>query len=229
MTVALVLLFEILGFVSAVHAVMNVRTPQGSIAWAVSLVTLPVVTVPAYWVFGRSKFQGYVIARQADADFVDARANEAMLGIDRLVARTDWGDSAIRGTERLARLPFAGGNNVELLVDGEATFASIFEGIDAATDYVLVQFYIVRADDIGRKLQARLVAAAERGVRVYVLYDEIGSLGLQASYLAALRRAGVNMLPFHSRKGSGNRFQLNFRNHRKTVVVDGHTACRIPP
>jgi cardiolipin synthase len=222
--VSLILLFEILGILSAAHAVMNVRTPQGSIAWTVSLVVIPYVAVPAYWVLGRSKFRGYVLARQANAEQVDSIAEEAMQGIDRLVAKTEWGGSAIRGTERLARLPFAGGNSVELLIDGEATFASIFAGIDAAEDYVLVQFYIVRADDIGNKLKARLEAAAQRGVRVYFLFDEVGSLGLPAPYLRELRNAGINVLPFHSRKGSGNRFQLNFRNHRKTVVVDGRTA-----
>jgi len=222
--VYLVLLFEILGILTAMHAVMNVRTPQGSIAWAVSLVTIPVVTVPAYWVFGRNKFQGYVLKRRADADRLDEIFHNAQLEVERLVAQTEWGNTALRGTERLARLPFTGGNDVELLVDGEATFDSIFAGIDAADDYVLVQFYIVRADDIGTALQQRLVAAAERGVRVYFLYDEIGSLGLPGSYLSKLRHAGANVLPFHSRKGSGNRFQLNFRNHRKTVVVDGHTA-----
>jgi len=66
--VYLVLLFEFLGILTAMHAVMNVRTPQGSIAWAVSLVTIPVVTVPAYWIFGRNKFHGYVLERRADAD-----------------------------------------------------------------------------------------------------------------------------------------------------------------
>ena len=224
MIVSIVLLFEILGVISAIHAVMNVRTPQGSIAWAVSLVTVPVVTVPAYWVFGRSKFQGYVLEWRADDDLIDAIADEAMQGVERLVSDTEWGSTAIRGTERLARLPFTGGNSVELLVDGESTFDSIFAGIDSAKDYVLVQFYIVRADGLGTELKSRLNAAAKRGVRVYFLYDEIGSLGLSASYLADLRSSGVNVLPFHSRKGSGNRFQLNFRNHRKTVVVDGHSA-----
>ncbi len=224
MIVTIVLLLEIVGVISAIHAVMNVRTPQGSIAWAVSLVALPVVSVPAYWVFGRSKFQGYVIARRADDDEIDAIADEVMDGVERLVAPTEWDSTAIRGTERLARLPFTGGNSVELLIDGESTFSSIFRGIDSAEDYVLVQFYIVRADGIGTELKSRLNAAAKRGVRVYFLYDEIGSLGLSESYLADLRSSGVNVLPFHSRKGSGNRFQLNFRNHRKTVVVDGHSA-----
>jgi cardiolipin synthase len=224
MVVYFVLLFEVLGILSAMHAVMNVRTPQGSIAWAVSLVTIPVVTVPAYWVFGRNKFQGYVLKRRADSDRLDELSRQTTRDMERLVASTEWGNTAIRGTERLARLPFTGGNDVELLIDGAVTFDSIFAGIDAAQNYVLVQFYIVKADDIGTQLKQHLIAAAERGLRVYFLYDEIGSLGLPGTYLNELRQASVNILPFHSRKGSGNRFQLNFRNHRKTVIADGHTA-----
>ena len=222
--VSLVLIFEVLGILSAMHAVMNVRTPQGSIAWTVSLVIMPVVSVPAYWVFGRDKFNGYVVARRADDGRLDDLSRRARLGIERLDAGTEWGNTVVRGIERLARLPFTGANDVELLVDGEDTFASIFDGIDSAQDYVLVQFYIVRADDVGNELKSRLIAAAERGVQVYFLYDEIGSLGLAEAYIRELRNSGVNVLPFHSRKGSGNRFQLNFRNHRKTVVVDGRTA-----
>ena len=222
--VSLVLIFEVLGILSAMHAVMNVRTPQGSIAWAISLVIVPVVSVPAYWVFGRDRFKGYVLARRADDERLDELWRRARQGVQQLVPETDWQNAAIRGTENLARLPFTGGNEAELLVDGEATFDSIFAGIDAAQDYVLVQFYIVRADDIGNALKSRLIDAAKRGVDVYFLYDEVGSLGLEKSYIDDLRRGGVAVLPFHSRKGSGNRFQLNFRNHRKTVVVDGREA-----
>jgi cardiolipin synthase len=222
--VTILLIFEILGILSAAHAIMSVRTPQGTIAWAVSLVTVPVVAVPAYWVFGRNKFQGYVVARRADEDRLNEMTERARREVARLEAATEWGSTAMRGAERLARLPFTGGNEVELLIDGEATFRSIFAGIDAAENYVLVQFYIVRDDDIGNALKERLIAAADRGVDVYFLYDEIGSLGLPDAYVSELRYHDVNVLPFHSRKGSGNRFQLNFRNHRKTVVVDGHSG-----
>jgi cardiolipin synthase len=128
------------------------------------------------------------------------------------------------GAERLARLPVTSGNNAELLIDGAATFDSIFAGIDAAEHYVLVQFYIVKDDALGRALSARLVNKAKAGLKVCFLYDEIGSMGLSAAYLAELRSAGVDVHPFHSRKGYGNRFQLNFRNHRKTVVTDGRVA-----
>jgi cardiolipin synthase A/B len=222
--VAVIVLFEVLGILSAVHAVMSSRTPQGSIAWAVSLVTFPYVAVPSYWVLGRNKFNGYVLARQDELKILGDTIRQANDQIPVAAEVSSERRPAIRGVEKMARLPLTGGNQVQLLIDGEATFASIFAGIEAAEDYVLVQFYIIRDDDLGRELQSRLIAKARDGVRVYFLYDEIGSLGLPGSYGARLQEGGVEIYPFHSRKGSGNRFQLNFRNHRKSVVVDGKVA-----
>jgi len=224
MIVALVVVFQILGILSAVHSIMSSRTPQGSIAWAVSLITLPYISVPAYWVFGRDKFKGYVLARQHELELIGDVIRQANEQVTDVATLDDRQIGAITGAEKMARIPLTGSNNVTLLVDGDATFASIFEGIDAAEQYILVQFYIVRSDELGRELKSRLIARAQNGVRVLFLYDEIGSLGLSGSYIEGLRSAGVEIFPFHSRKGSGNRFQLNFRNHRKTVVVDGRIA-----
>ena len=67
-TAVLIAIFHVLGFTSSIHAVMSTRTSQGAIAWAVSLNTFPYLAVPAYWVFGRSKFQGYVVARRTKDD-----------------------------------------------------------------------------------------------------------------------------------------------------------------
>jgi len=221
--VAVVLLFHVVGFFSSVHAVMGTRTSQGAIAWAVSLNTIPYLAVPAYWVLGRSRFQGYVTARQAgDLEIQDIvekasdRIGEVRLPGDR--------PGSLRAAELLAELPVLRGNRVELLVDGRRTFQSIFEGIDSAREYLLVQFFIVRDDGLGRELKRRLIARAREGVRVHFLYDEVGSHSLPRSYLRELREAGVEIFDFHTRKGPHNRFQINFRNHRKVVVVDGHTA-----
>ena len=222
--VSLVIVFQVLGILSAIHAVMNVRTSQGSIAWAVSLVTFPYVSVPAYWVFGRNKFQGYVLARRKQIDSLSEVLRQANVQLN--VASVDGSEDrgGMRAAETLARSPLTDGNGAELLIDGRATFDSIFEGIDAAEHYALVQFYIVRDDELGRELQDRLIDAAKRGVQVFFLYDEIGSVGLTAAFRNRFLDAGIVPRPFHSRKGSGNRFQLNFRNHRKTVVVDGKVA-----
>ena len=217
-------LLHIAGFLSSIEAVMSTRTPQGSVAWVISLNTFPSVALPAYWVFGRSKFNGYVKARQVDDSGLAGIARSAIEA--KIQFRPDDTEDyqEILAVEKLAKLPILSGNETELLIDGENTFDSIFKGIDQARNYILVQFFIVTDDNLGRELQRRLIKKAREGVKVYFLYDEVGSYGLPASYIDQMREEGIEAVNFHSRKGPRNRFQINFRNHRKIVLVDGLTC-----
>jgi cardiolipin synthase len=221
---ALLLGAHLLGLATSVHALMTVRTSQGTIAWIVSLNTFPVVAVPAYWVFGRSRFQGYVVERRARDRENDPEARRVVELLAPLVPDPARSPGAAFAVQRLAHFPYLSGNEVELLVDGEATFRSLFDGIERAREYVLVQFYIVRDDRVGRELADRLIARARAGVSVRFLYDEIGSGDVRGDYRRRLEEAGVEVAPFGTTRGRGNRFQLNFRNHRKIVVVDGVEA-----
>ena len=222
--IIVMILFHVVGFLSSIDAVMSTRTSQGAIAWAVSLNTFPYLAVPAYWILGRSRFQGYVSARQdVEHEIRNVALHAREQTLDHFSDRRE--DNPItRASELLAKIPLLRNNEIELLVDGHDTFDSIFEGIDAAKDYILVQFFIVKDDEIGRALKSRLLVKAREGVRVYFLFDEVGSYSLPKSYLKELRDAGAEILDFHTRKGPSNRFQINFRNHRKIVVVDGHTS-----
>ncbi len=216
---------EIGGLLLAVDAVMRRRSSQGAIAWAVGLVAMPVLAIPVYLVFGRTRFQGYVES---------LRAKEAELG-DQL---TDWyermsaaaaeprkGLAVVEAVvHRLGGVPFTRGNRVELLVDGEATYAAMLSAIAAARTDVLMQFYIVRDDRSGRAMRDALIEKARSGVRVYFLYDEIGSIKLPASYVDALRAGSVEVSGFRTTQGIRNRFQINFRNHRKLLIVDGRVG-----
>jgi cardiolipin synthase len=121
-------------------------------------------------------------------------------------------------------MPFLRGNSVRVLINGDATFDAIFKAIDAAKVYVIVQFFIVRDDDLGEKLKDLLLRKAQQGVRVYFLYDSIGSFDLPKRYVNTLRAGGVQTHPFATKRKFVNRFQINFRNHRKIVVVDGECA-----
>lgn len=189
-----------------------------------ALNTFPYIAVPAYWVFGRSEFNGYVTARRVDLLETDdtTQAYVDRLVTENLIAFPGRKEALL--VEKLAKLPYTQGNEAELLVDGQATFDSIFAGIDRAKDYVLVQFYILRDDQLGTELKSRLIKKAESGVRCLVLYDEIGSHSLSAKYVADLKAAGVQMAAFNTTQGSTNRFQINFRNHRKIVIADGLEA-----
>ena len=215
---------HVLGLLSAMRALFTARSSQGSIAWVMSMITFPYVAVPLYWIFGRSRFLGYGRARLAGAAELAALERD-LAGHRADVSAPDRPCAACLGVlERLAGAPFTAGNEARLLVGGQATFEAIFAAVDAAERYILVQFFIIHDDDIGRELKAHLLAKAGQGVRIYLLYDEIGSHALPRSYLAELRAAGIEVHPFSTTKGWGNRFQLNFRNHRKIVVVDGKVA-----
>lgn len=216
---------ELVGIATAVHAVMSVRTSQGAIAWAISLVAMPYFALPLYWVFGRNKFQGYIRARRDDTSAMrDVVVEVATNAVEqRLLRRTKHAQDRV--LEELAHMPFTKHNQVQLLVDGEETFGAIFKGLDAAQEYIVVQFFIIHDDQLGRELKQRLIEKARAGVRIYFLYDEVGCHSLSNKYIRELREAGVEMRSFHTTKGDvWNRFQLNFRNHRKIVIVDGRRA-----
>jgi cardiolipin synthase len=217
-------IMHLLGILSAVKAIMESRTPQGAIAWALGLVTFPYIAVPAYWIFGRSKFQGFVKLLREDKAETGQMARKYIehLKEHKLILSPERQEAM--PVEKLANLPFTVGNEAELLIDGEATFNSIFKGMDRAKHYILVQFYIVKADGLGNEFKDRMIESAKKGLRVYFLYDEIGSMGLPDQYVSDLQAAGVNVHKFNTTKGRTNRFQINFRNHRKIVVVDGIEA-----
>lgn len=212
------------GVVAAVHAVMTSRTSQGAIAWALFLALFPYLGLPAYAVFGRGKFAGYVKARRAGDSQIDhlARALEKKMRVFR--NRDDDVDPHYSALEQLAKTPFTSHNDARLLVNGEVAFAAMFAAIDAAREYIIVQFYIIADDKVGRQLKGRLERKAREGVRVYLLYDEIGSYSLPNVYRRELVEAGAVVAPFRTSRGLRNRFQINFRNHRKILVVDGVTA-----
>jgi cardiolipin synthase len=203
---------------------MTPRTAQGAIAWSLGLVGIPVVAVPAYWMFGRGKFEGYLEARRENQTEIDRLVDEIRSNLDSSIFEFETPNPNYDAIKGLSRARLTIGNKAELLVDGEATFDSIIEGIGQAQDYVLVQFYIVHDDGLGRRLKAAMLERAGAGVDVVFLYDEIGSSGLTNSYKNELAEAGVKVSAFNTTQGAGNRFQLNFRNHREIVVVDGKTA-----
>lgn len=217
-------LVEILGIIAAVHAIMNVRTSQGAIAWAISLVTFPWLALILYAIFGRNKFKGYVLLRSSKDEAIHHVSEDIIRkATENRLIREGISESETALT-RLADLPITRYNKSQLLVDGDETFRAIFEGVGSAKDYILVQFFIVKDDGLGRELQSRLIQKARENIRIYFLYDEIGCHKLPRRYIQEMENEGIVTSTFHTTKGKTNRFQLNFRNHRKIVVIDGKTA-----
>jgi cardiolipin synthase len=213
-----------LGVFAAIHAVLSVRTAQGAIAWALSLFFMPYLTLVPYLVFGRSRFSAYIKARR----LADQEMHRSMAALnwrpwveEALAAHESKAFRRLRALPRLSSMPCLANNQVQLLIDGEATFSALFAALAEARQVILIQFFIIHDDELGRRLQQLLLQRAKAGVRVYLLYDGIGSHALPLHYRDSLRAGGVQVHAFPTGGGLLNRFQLNFRNHRKIVVVDG--------
>ncbi|MEY4243236.1 MAG: cardiolipin synthase [Verrucomicrobiota bacterium] len=220
----MLIVFYGIGILHVLHALMNVRTSQGTVAWVISLLTVPFVAIPLYWMLGRTRFSREISGRRkmdSQLGKLAKRMHERLMDYQVEIPEDDAFE---RAAQFLGGLPFTRGNRLELLIDGERAFERIFEAIQAAQHDICVNFFIVKNDRLGARFQQALIAKARAGVKVYFLFDEIGSHKLPRRYLKAMTVAGIQCRPFGINRFWWSRLQLNFRNHRKIVVCDGKTA-----
>jgi cardiolipin synthase len=128
--------------------------------------------------------------------------------------------------EGVTGTPLLIGNKVVLLQDGPATFRAMFEAIAAAKESIHMETYIIEDDEVGRKFAAALVAKQAQGVQVRLVYDSVGASHVPREFFQRLADGGVSVLEFNpvnpltARKG----WDVNQRDHRKLLVVDGRVA-----
>jgi cardiolipin synthase len=217
--VAVFTLLQIAAVYCAWRAIVSARTPQGAAGWVVFLLAAPYLGVISYLFLGHHRYRGYMISRRSSEQVIEGVRHFATTHAPERTSRIDPAPF-----EKIADLPAVRGNALTPLIDGQATFDAIFAAIDAAQRYVLVQFFIVHDDEIGRAFRDRLMAAAARGVQVRFMADAIGSKSLPGAWLDRLRRAGVAVADPANGRRPRQRFQINYRNHRKTVIVDGRVG-----
>lgn len=134
------------------------------------------------------------------------------------------GDADDRPKRNGASFPVTTGNEVEVFVEGKAAMAAMLEAMAAARHHIHLEFYIIREDALGTELKRMLIRKAREGVKVRLIYDGFGSRGLSKAYLRKLRKAGVEIAVFSPLLSAFWKRRVNYRNHRKILVVDGKTG-----
>jgi len=146
--------------------------------------------------------------------------------LKRGIENTNILDRHLALEQAIGGSPLVAGNNVELLVDGQSTYNSMFATISGARDHINMETYILEPDEIGQRFVAALLRKQREGVQVNLIYDSVGSLNTTKEFFRPLIDAGANILeynpinPFKARKD----WLLNERDHRKLLVVDGRIA-----
>ena len=149
--------------------------------------------------------------------------------LDRLKAsagQSDIFERHLAVEEAVAGSPLTTGNEVVLLEDGPNTYRAMLRAIEAARDHINLETYILEDDDIGRAFAQALVAKQRSGVQVNLMHDSVGTLKTPRSFFEGLAAAGINVLEFNPINPllSRKQWELNQRDHRKLLVVDGCTA-----
>lgn len=221
----ILVLIYLFAFIAIVDAILHSRTSQGAMAWTIALITLPIFSLPLYILFGRRTYDKYIEARE----HVDAEITHTAQILKESIQPYQYPltnhEQQLQVLENLAPLPFTNSNSVELLIDGQKAFPAILESIKNANKYIIVQFYIVRHDNIGHQIKQLLIDRAKEGLDIYFLYDSLGSFDLNDDYVDDMKQVGIKIHEFNSAGFlKSNRFQMNFRNHRKVVITDGETA-----
>ncbi len=204
--------------VMAVGIVLERRSPVATIAWIVVLAWLPLFGVAVYFFFGPRHLRRRKLKRAAGQKLLEHALAAMKEESDHPIARTQLARLVV-GAGEAPPLP---ATRVELALDGELAYASIFDAIDAAEHHVHLEYYIYEPGKVGIELRDRLVRRAKEGVEVRLLIDAVGSASLRARFFEPLVQAGGQLAWFNP--VIGRRFgarMANFRSHRKIVVVDG--------
>jgi cardiolipin synthase len=203
------------------------RNVAATWAWLMVLFFLPSVGFILYLIFGQNlsrkrlyRFRGDKLSTTKGIIF--KQFQELEQGIIR------YKDPTIAGYHDMIQLNlissyalFTQDNEVEIFTEGRSKFEAMFEAIGEAEDHIHLLYFIVRNDELGRRLMQVLTDKARQGVKVRFLYDAIGSSGLNRDFFETFRQAGGETAAFFPSRIRYINLRVNYRNHRKLAVIDG--------
>jgi cardiolipin synthase A/B len=208
------------------------REPASRMAWVIVVVTLPVIGIFTYLLFGEVNIGRRRIARmRAVTGSLSPEAEDAacdLSGIETTVP--EHYQPLFKVGHSISGFSPVSGNRAELLADSDTAIDTMVTDIDAAREHVHLLFYIWLADNNGRKMVEALKRAAARGVKCRAMADGLGSrMMIKSEHWRAMREAGVHVaiaLPVGNILLRPLVGRVDLRNHRKILVVDGRiTYC----
>jgi cardiolipin synthase len=202
------------------HVLLSKKRPAATLAWIWSILLFPYLGALVYLLLGADQMKRKRLRRSLRADFQNAPPPAACLSPDTPASV----HSLLRALSTINEIPLATATHARLLSDAAAFYPALKERISQARHHIHVEFFIWRDDSEGREFLDALIQAAQRGVAVRLLLDQIGCLGTPSKAFASLRAAGGQFAWFYSLPfGRHSRF-LNLRNHRKLQIIDGQWA-----
>lgn len=218
-----ILIIQILYVVTALSTMIVIisenRNPLKTISWVLVLLMLPLVGLIIFYFFGEDSRKQRLISHR-----MHKKLNRKSVGrrdIQDMFNKPMEHKGLINLLNRMKDTPIYDGTSVTFYSDGVSKFEALFQEIEKAKKHIHIQYYIFLDDEIGEKMKELLVRKASEGVEVRLLYDDVGSWKAKRSFFKDMQANGIIVQPFLKVAFKLLTSRVNYRNHRKIVVIDG--------
>ncbi|HET9747097.1 MAG TPA: cardiolipin synthase [Chitinophagaceae bacterium] len=224
------ILYLLLLIAVCLRVIYETRSATKTMAYLLLIVFIPVAGMIFYILFGVNywKIKLYNKKSSADEKLLNRLKNEVKVYANAIVPPSELPSEDNRELAMMLRKelksPLTRKNSVKVLINGEEKFPEVLEALRDARHHIHIEYYIYEQDVIGQQLENVLIQKAKEGVQVRFIYDDFGSPNINKKMEKKMRAAGIEIYPFQKVVFYLLANRLNYRNHRKIIVIDGQTA-----
>ena len=228
------------GAIISVIILLENRDPAKTMSWLLMFIIFPGVGLMIYAISGRNIRKRKLFKTQKLANNIKEKklfdTLEKITEIVELEKESIKQNKLLRDEEdgsyrkrvinmllKTGMFPFTKNNKVDVFVDGNEKFKRLIEDIREAKDHIHLEYFIIKDSEIGRVLKEELIKKAKEGIKIRILYDDVGCwrFWFNRKFFREMREVGIEIAAFLPTKFPIIGGKLNYRNHRKIVVIDG--------
>ena len=215
-------IYQVFVILTIIHVVLDNRQPAKTMAWALVIWFVPVVGIVFYLFFGVNTRKERLIS-QRSLDMLSKRSMLEFVEQRDLHLPEEYKPIIDLFVSENFSLPFRD-NEVKIHTDGYSFFHALLKEIASAKDHIHMDMYIFEDDALGNLVRDALVAKAREGVEVRLIYDDVGCWNVSNRFFERMREEGIEVAPFLPVRFPSFTSKVNYRNHRKIIVIDGRTG-----
>ncbi len=224
------IIYLLILFLVCIRIIYDTRNNTKTLAYLLFAIFAPFIGMAFYFLFGinyrnRKMYSKKLINNHTIAAKLKGYIHQYSL------ETFNQSDATVKNYKELANMlltestsPLTSDNEVTLLLNGENKFPELIRALKAAKQHIHIEYYIVEDDETGKEIESVLIQKAGEGVQVRFIYDDYGSRSIRKTLVPRLRNAGIKAYPFFKVRFITLANRLNYRNHRKIVVIDGKTG-----
>lgn len=215
-------LMMVAAIVAIIHVLMDNRQPAKTMAWILVIGFVPVVGVVFYLFFGINHRKERIIS-QSQMDELTKRSMLSFVEQHDFHVPERHKPLVDLFVNQNFSLPFKD-NQIDIMTDGYAFFPELLKDIAEATHHIHINMYIFENDAVGRLVADALMDKARQGIKVRLIYDDVGCWRVGNRFFEQMRESGIEVAPFLPVRFPSFTSKVNYRNHRKIIIIDGRVG-----